>query len=315
MIPPLIADAGEVRTVRRAANYVYGSWRVTVPEGAELTAVQDDRTDGYLHRPESSGRGRFDVSFVRQDATIDIHEVTNQGVTSGHSDVELQMDAGQKRAEGRALIERDISGRGLGRLVPGVDFSTGDIVPVKVWGKIIHLPVTALDWTTNASGVAAAAVRVGGQLISDVAKLRSLNDEILLQVDAERRRAAAEEKRLADQAETDRQQTSAIQSAQSSLSSQQSQIRTWSTSVVNHSDQLAQLLTVLADPDKLNTGLLWSIRDLAMAVKDLTENTEAGRTAARHIADSTLSLVTGDMAQIVSIGKFNKLPSVPPPSN
>lgn len=229
MIPPLIADAGELRTVRRTANYVYGSWRVTVPEGAELTAIQDDRMDGYLYRPPSSGRGRFDVAFVRQDATIDLHEVTKQGVTSGDSDVELQMEAGQQRSEGRALIERDISGRGLGRLVPGVDFSTGDLVPVKVWGKILSLPVTALDWATNASGVASVAVRVGGQLVRDSERLRSLNDEVAMQIDSERRRAAAEEKRLAEQAATDRQQTQQIKQTQT-------QIGTWSRATTTNTN-------------------------------------------------------------------------------
>lgn len=238
MIPPLIADAGELRTVRRTANYVYGSWRVTVPEGAELTAIQDDRMDGYLYRPPSSGRGRFDVAFVRQDATIDLHEVTEQGVTSGDSDVELQMEAGQQRSEGRALIERDISGRGLGRLVPGVDFSTGDLVPVKVWGKILSLPVTALDWATNASGLASVAVRVGGQLVRDSERLRSLNDEVAMQIDSERRRAAAEEKRLAEQAETDRQQTQQIKQTQSTLSQQQSTLSQQQSSLSAHATQL-----------------------------------------------------------------------------
>lgn len=238
MIPPLIADAGELRTVRRTANYVYGSWRVTVPEGAELTAIQDDRMDGYLYRPPSSGRGRFDVAFVRQDATIDLHEVTKQGVTSGDSDVELQMEAGQQRSEGRALIERDISGRGLGRLVPGVDFSTGDLVPVKVWGKILSLPVTALDWATNASGLASVAVRVGGQLVRDSERLRSLNDEVAMQIDSERRRAAAEEKRLAEQAATDRQQTQQIKATQTSLSQQQSALSQQQSTLSDHATQL-----------------------------------------------------------------------------
>lgn len=311
MIPPLIADAGELRTVRRTANYVYGSWRVTVPEGAELTAIQDDRMDGYLYRPPSSGRGRFDVAFVRQDATIDLHEVTEQGVTSGDSDVELQMEAGQQRSEGRALIERDISGRGLGRLVPGVDFSTGDMVPVKVWGKILSLPVTALDWATNASGLASVAVRVGGQLVRDSERLRSLNDEVAMQIDSERRRAAAEEKRLAEQAATDRQQTSQIKATQTSLSIQQGQIRTWSGDVVDLSDQLARLLKVLADVDAQGSGLLWSIRDVAQAVRQLAKNTDAGRSTADSIAANTITAVGSDMQQIMQIGRISKLPNVP----
>ena len=281
MIPPLIADAGELRTVRRTANYVYGSWRVTVPEGAELTAIQDDRMDGYLYRPPSSGRGRFDVAFVRQDATIDLHEVTGQGVTSGDSDVELQMEAGQQRSEGRALIERDISGRGLGRLVPGVDFSTGDLVPVKVWGKILSLPVTALDWATNASGLASVAVRVGGQLVRDSERLRSLNDEVAMQVDSERRRAAAEEKRLAEQAATDRQQTQQIKNTQDTLSYQQSTLRTHATQMNATGDLVTQLLSrtwsAVSTVHALGLANGWSGGDMAFletvrdALRDLVD--------------------------------------------
>lgn len=193
--PPMVADGGEITIMRRSANYVYGSWRVSLPEGEEFAAIEEGEAAGYLHYPRNNPTGRFDLAFVRMDASIDIKSIAPDGATSGDSDVELQMLAGQKRSEGRALIERDITTRGLGRLRPGVDFTTGDIWPVKIWGQVIDLPVTSLDWSTGEAGRAGWAVRVGGQLISDAEQLRSLNDQISEQIARER------QERLAHQAQ------------------------------------------------------------------------------------------------------------------
>lgn len=193
--PPMVADGGEITIMRRSANYVYGSWRVSLPEGEEFAAIEEGEAAGYLHYPRNNPTGRFDLAFVRMDASIDIKNISPEGETSGDSDVELQMLAGQKRSEGRALIERDITTRGLGRLRPGVDFTTGDIWPVKIWGQVIDLPVTSLDWSTGEAGRAGWAVRVGGQLIADAEQLRSLNDQISEQIARER------QERLAHQAQ------------------------------------------------------------------------------------------------------------------
>jgi|LSQX01.1.fsa_nt_gb hypothetical protein len=312
-IPPLVADSGSLTIMRRTSTYVYGAWQVSLPDGvnyteqAELTSTEQ----AYVYRPPNRPTGRFDLGFVRQDANIYIDKIDKRGTPSGTSNVELQMDIGQRRGAGRALVEREITARGLGSLVPGVDFTTGDIVPVLIWGKIVHLPVTALDWRSGVDGNVGWSVRCGGQLIWDGEQLRSQIDEVQKQLDRERREREREEQRMKEQAERDRQQTDQISRNQSTLSSQQSQIRSWSTSVVNHSDQLAQLLKVLADVDSNGLGLLWSIRDLAVAVRDLAENTQAGRDRAHRVADSTSSLVTGDMQKIVAIGKINKLPNVP----
>ena len=238
----MLADGGEITVVRRAANYVYGSWRVTVPEGAEQVVTAEDRTDGYLYHPVGAPAGRFDLAFVRQDATITLHEVTEQGVTSGDSDVELQMEAGQKRSEGRALIDRSISTAGLGRLRPGVDFVVGDVWPVKVWGRVVELVIAGFDWVVEDSGRVGVSVRAGGQLVSDPELLRSLNSEALMQLDAEARRAAREEKRLAEQAATDRQQTSQIRATQTALSNQQQQIRSWGAQVTSNNNKTRSLL-------------------------------------------------------------------------
>ena len=303
----LISDGGSIIVGRRTASWVWGQFEVTLPEG-DQQAPRDERiADGYVYRPDDRETGRFDLTWVRADVNLNMN--------AEKSDLEATLDAASRRTDGDVFYGREISGPGLGRWRPGVDFQEGSVVEVLLWGKILELPVTSVRPFSTPDEPVGWAVQVGGQPLRDPEAQRKRIHDLWTQIMTERRRALAEEKRLAEQAERDRQQTSAIQSAQSSLSSQQSQIRTWSTSVVNHSDQLAQLLTVLADPDRLNTGLLWSIRDLAMAIQDLAENTQAGRDRALHIANSTASLVTGDMAQIVAIGKFHKLPSVPPPNN
>lgn len=245
-IPPLVADGGSVTTPRRTANYVYGHWRVTAPSGIEQIVPDATRDHGYLYRPADAPSGRFDLGFVRQDATIDLHTIEDNGaVTAGSSDVELQLEAGQKRAEGRVLLQRDVSARGLGHVLPGVDFATGDVVPVLIATKVAKLPVTAIDWLTSPSGVVSYAVRCGGQLVSDMEQLRSLNLATTQQLDAEARRAAEEERRLAEQAATDRQQTSQIRDNQDTLSYQQRQLRTHSAQVTSWSASMTDNFDIM----------------------------------------------------------------------
>ncbi|APQ42524.1 hypothetical protein phi16_gp019 [Corynebacterium phage phi16] len=210
----LIADGGSLTTARQTANYVFGSWQVSAPDGIEQIVPDETRNNGYIYRPDDAPRGRFDLAFVRQDATIELNYITAEGETSGRSDVELQMEAGQERSKGRVLVEHEISASGLGRLRPGVDINLYDIVTVSFWGMLIDLPVTALDWTEE--GV---KLRVGGQLIHDPEMLRSLTSEVVQQLDAERRRSEKETAQLAAQAVTDRQQTQQISQIASSASS------------------------------------------------------------------------------------------------
>lgn len=216
-MPPLVADGGELTIMRRTANFVFGEWRVTSEvDGLEVIVPDEKQNHGYLYRPVGAPAGRFDVGFVRMDASIELDRITLNSsgtkatVTSGRSDVELQMDAGQLRSEGRVLVQREITARGLGRVVPGVDFTTGDIIPILLWGKVLRLPATAVDWVVQPGGRMGFAVRAGGQLIQDAEQLRSLNSEAQAQIDAERRRAQEEAKRLEEQAERDRAQTREI---------------------------------------------------------------------------------------------------------
>lgn len=233
-IPPLVADSGSLTIMRRTSTYVYGAWQVSLPDGvnhteqAELTSTEQ----AYVYRPPNRPTGRFDLGFVRQDANIYIDEIDRRGTPSGTSNVELQMDIGQRRGAGRALVEREITARGLGSLVPGVDFTTGDIVPVLIWGKIVHLPVTALDWRSGVDGNVGWSVRCGGQLIWDGEQLRSQIDEVQKQLDRERREREREEQRMKEQAATDRQQTQ--------------QIKTWSRVATSNANTSASLATELS---------------------------------------------------------------------
>lgn len=241
-IPPLVADGATIVTPRRTANRVYGSWRVTAPSGIEQIAPAEDRTDGYLYRPPNAPAGRFDFEYVRQDASIELDAITNAGETSGRSDVELQMEAGQKRSEGRVLLQNDIPLRGLGRTIPGLDFVVGDIVPVLIGGKRARLVVSAIDWLTNTEGEVVYGVRLGGQLIQDIEQLRSLNSDAMQQIDAERRRREEEAKRLESQAATDRQQTQQIGQVASQANTTANAVQTITTKQTGQLDVTYEML-------------------------------------------------------------------------
>lgn len=236
----LIADGGSLTTARQTANYVFGSWQVSAPDGIEQIVPDETRNNGYIYRPDDAPRGRFDLAFVRQDATIELDYITAEGETSGRSDVELQMEAGQERSKGRVLVEHEISASGLGRLRPGVDINLYDIVAVSFWGMLIDLPVTALDWTEQ--GV---KLRVGGQLIHDPEMLRSLTSEVVQQLDAERRRSEKETAQLEAQAATDRQQTQQISQVASAASITANQVSVQAGKIVSWSDLVTDNLNIL----------------------------------------------------------------------
>lgn len=178
----LVAEGGDMTVGRRTAAYVYGAWQVTAPDDVETPEGDDRLQDGYIYRPDDAPTGKFDLAFVRADAAIDMQE--------GTSDVEQSVDTASRRSSGDVFFERDIAGRGLGRYVPGVDYRTGDIVDVQIWGRRLALPVTAIDMLTGTNG--RWRVHVGGQLISDAELLRTQNQQVQEAIDAARRRAAKE---------------------------------------------------------------------------------------------------------------------------
>lgn len=205
MRPTLIADGGEMTVGRRTSTYVYGVFQVDIPEGREQ-AQQDDRLqEGYIYRPDQRPTGRFDVGFVRADARIDLN--------AQQSNLESIVDAAQSRVEGAVFFERDITGRGLGRFRPGIDFTTASLVDVLIWGKTLTLPVTAIDMTSGDAAAVGWRVHVGGQMIADADSLRSHNDAILGQIEQERRRRLATTKTAEIAATTANSATSAAATA------------------------------------------------------------------------------------------------------
>lgn len=211
MRPTLIADGGEMTVGRRTSTYVYGVFQVDIPEGKEQ-AHQDDRLqEGYIYRPDQRPTGRFDVGFVRADARVDLN--------AQQSNLESIIDAAQNRVEGAVFFERDITGRGLGKFRPGVDFTTASLVGVLIWGKTLALPVTAIDMTSGDAAAVGWRVHVGGQMIADADSLRSHNDAILGQIEQERRRRLATTKTAETAATTANSATSAAATANSKAAS------------------------------------------------------------------------------------------------
>lgn len=211
MRPTLIADGGEMTVGRRTSTYVYGVFQVDIPEGREQ-AQQDERLqEGYIYRPDQRPTGRFDIGFVRADARIDLN--------AQQSNLESIIDAAQNRVEGAVFFERDITGRGLGKFRPGVDFTTASLVDVLIWGKTLTLPVTAIDMTSGDAAAVGWRVHVGGQMIADADSLRSHNDAVLGQIEQERRRRLATTKTAETAATTANSATSAAATANSKAAS------------------------------------------------------------------------------------------------
>nr|DAN15592.1 MAG TPA: hypothetical protein [Caudoviricetes sp.] len=211
MRPTLIADGGEMTVGRRTSTYVYGVFQVDIPEGREQ-AQQDDRLqEGYIYRPDQRPTGRFDIGFVRADARIDLN--------AQQSNLESIVDAAQNRVEGAVFFERDITGRGLGKFRPGVDFTTASLVDVLIWGKTLALPVTAIDMTSGDAAAVGWRAHVGGQMIADADSLRSHNDAILGQIEQERRRRLATTKTAETAATTANSATSAAATANTKAAS------------------------------------------------------------------------------------------------
>ncbi|MHC9623043.1 hypothetical protein ACQX1P_03875 [Corynebacterium diphtheriae] len=172
----LVAHAQEMSMTipRRQACMVYGKLNVTLKKGD----VQEERgkrvTDGYVHIPEDMPQGRFDFGFTREDADVNIG--------TGQSTYELALDTAARRITGQVLFEQDIIAPGFGDWRPLIDFSCGDLVGVRIWGKELVLPVTSI--TRETTGWRA---HVGGQLINDRRKIVAENRKILADIESERR--------------------------------------------------------------------------------------------------------------------------------
>lgn len=179
----LLADGGDITVGRRVSTFIYGVMNVTLADG--VVGEEPEKTgleEGYIVRADGDvPTGRFDFGFTRHDASM------HMGLHT--SDMEQGIVAASRRVEGGVFFERDIEPGGFGRWTPGVDFRVGDVVGVVRWGRVIPLPVTALNlrdgrWVAH----------VGGQMIHDAEKLRSQNQSIEKTIADERRQRARENK-------------------------------------------------------------------------------------------------------------------------
>lgn len=176
----LSSDGGSVTMGRRLAFYSYGKFDVVIPEGREQQVDDDRIQNGYIARNPGQKMGRFDFGFIRQDATINLEAQT--------SDLELAIDSTEKRSEGDVYVERDISRAGMNGFELGRDFNLDDIVRYRVWGNYLRLPVTAGDLESSVDGgLRGVRVHVGGQVASDSEARRRANNEILGQIENEKR--------------------------------------------------------------------------------------------------------------------------------
>ena len=194
----LSSDGGSVTMGRRLAFYSYGKFDVVIPEGREQQVDDDRIQNGYIARNPGQKMGRFDFGFIRQDATINLEAQT--------SDLELAIDSTEKRSEGDVYVERDISRAGMNGFELGRDFGLDDIVRYQVWGNYLRLPVTAGDLESSVGGgLRGVRVHVGGQVASDSEARRRANNEILGQIENEKRqrtREASKTRSVADSAQS-----------------------------------------------------------------------------------------------------------------
>ena len=176
----LSSDGGSVTMGRRLAFYSYGKFDVVIPDGREQQVDDDRIQNGYIARNPGQQMGRFDFGFIRQDATVNLEAQT--------SDLELAIDSTEKRSEGDVYVERDISRAGMNGFELGRDFNLDDIVRYRVWGNYLRLPVTAGDLESSVDGgLRGVRLHVGGQVASDSEARRRANNEILGQIENEKR--------------------------------------------------------------------------------------------------------------------------------
>ena len=232
-------DGGSLTATRRVSYFVYGRWSVTTPEGIEKErpayldepieypdgATDEEKraldlkrelerdswderlTDGYIARTDSGDLGRFDFGFVRADASMDMN--------TGASDVEQQIRTGIKRSDGDIFFQADVSGAGLGKAIPRVDYSTGSTVDARIWSVDIPSLVTSIADVPRDT-----RVHLGGQLAADAESLRSRNAQIESQIAADRKKnkreidtaksAATSAKSTAEQAKQTADETAAL---------------------------------------------------------------------------------------------------------
>ena len=266
----LLADGGDVTVGRDIATFVYGEFRVVIPEGREQVETDRRLQDGYIYRP-STDISPFDIGFARADATIDL-EVQS-------TDLEVVVDQAQRNAEGDVFFEREITAAGLGEYTPGVDFVVGDVVSVELRGRRMLLPVREISMLSSESdGVVGWRVVVGGVLISD-------RDELRRRYDAVRRQVANDKRELARSAGRAASAASAAQSTADTARSEVAAVReSLAGEQAQEPDLLSQLVAVNDELQRLGRNpqpsLMLAFVALSTALWEAQQEIDAVQTAA-----------------------------------
>ena len=179
---PLLANGGDLTILRALATHSFGKWAVTWPESVPENQRPNPgkgREFGYiadLNHPA----GRLGRRFARADIAIAAAEYYDGNIIphTGASNVEKTIDECATRSAGDTTLDREITREGLGAYLPGVDFSAGDIVPVEIWGRILHLQVQRTEKDR---------VQVGNSIMANLAAAGDKTEELRRALVAERR--------------------------------------------------------------------------------------------------------------------------------
>lgn len=235
------AGDGDLSVVYQSAAHVWGSWGVAYTAGVEPEDFEQDRALGFVGDVGDTGGELASRMWVRADVQIDQDAQT--------STVPQVFRDARERTSGEVVVTREVSGPGLGGLVPYVDFHHGDEIGTVIGSKVVPLPVNAITFTTDVDGGRDYVVSVGRGLLGNVRERDARNAELEAQIRSESRRAQQEADRLAEraardreQAERDRQQTALIGRQQTTLANQQQQIKSWGAQVTTNNNKTRSLL-------------------------------------------------------------------------
>lgn len=247
---PMVADGGELTTLRELASDVYGRERVDWPEQMPdevKPKIDDDHEFGYLYRLNQDV-GRMGRRWVRADVSIlaaDFEDGKRTPIPdSGFSDFEAVLDEAAARVSGEALFQKEITRAGLGPLVPFRDFNVGDVWPVLVWDLIIlEVVVSRIEATSEVGAATDWRVLMGNELVSDYAAQQRANESAARAVEQSRRQARAEARREAEEAR---------RAAEKAVSDQRTYIDgSFRTSVLSSAQTTAGTLATTAKNDAI----------------------------------------------------------------
>lgn len=278
----LFAHGGDLTAGRRTAAYVYGDWSVSLPDGVDSEPEDKYLGQGYIARVNDKPRGRFDHTFIKEGASIDMQSRT--------TDLELVLDDAFSRTDGDVFFQHDIEGVGLNGTMPERDYTVGDLVRVMRWNRAMILPVTGTSLKSDDDGRVVGSTHVGGELISSKRTTQKLSDEL--------RRSIARETTEIVRTETKplRGDVSTIRSSVTSLGTDLAQVRGVAEAASGQSTYAVGVADSVLKTVDLATGdmgkYLDQVQDLVVQAGDEVSKAETARKGAESTYTSMKTLVT-----------------------